>query len=786
MRGRGILRSTGRELLIFCGFLLVTIAVTWPLAVDLQTTVSDTGDPLLNAWIVDWDLYALTHSGASLFQANIFHPGKYPLAYSENLLGIALAVAPSYLAGASALTTYNIAMLLGFTLSAYGAFVLARKMTGSTVAAIVAGLLFGFVPFRFDHLAHLQMVWGGWLPLSLAALLHLHERPTRGRAVLFCLALVMNGATNVHWMLFGFFAIGMTIVFIALVRAAPAGQERRFWIGTFGALAVSVAILYPLLRPYQVVSKMYNMKRDKGEVLEGSANWTDWLVTTDRSAMYGRMHAQSLEHGERRLFPGLVALFLTVAAILGMPRREGDAIAAGRKPPPRAVLLVLDALAVIAAIFTYAGIVAQKFEWGIFGKTLISVSTATMPMIVLIVVVIIRLSLQIPSALARVPGETLADRFRNSRFPLPLCIAFLWIAIGVLGSFGLNAFFHTFLFHKVGPFRSIRAVGRWAMIAYVGLAGASAFGVVTLTRRLSGRWKHAISAALILLAANDIRTNIVWHHAIADQPPAHQWLERTSLPGPIFELPMEREGAAYYYLLWATRHHKVSMNGTSGFEPPVHWSLRERELKKTLDDTFTDILIANGASTVIVHEDMLHDDAPVVHAWLKRETTRGRLAFIGRFDHDVGGDWVFALTKNDPDWQKRRAPETVDGGGFTPSQNFARMLEGLPTYSNSTVGRVDVLKIEDGKLNIIGWATSPFTVREVIARFENGKRTFRLDRAPRGDVTALMPWYPDTSPGFQIIFPKRPRGVRRYTDLQIEIVDGRGQRTRLPSQYVQW
>ena len=35
-----------------------------------------------------------------------------------------------------------------------------------------------FVPFRFDHMPHLQIIWGGWLPLMLAALLHYWKRST--------------------------------------------------------------------------------------------------------------------------------------------------------------------------------------------------------------------------------------------------------------------------------------------------------------------------------------------------------------------------------------------------------------------------------------------------------------------------------------------------------------------------------------------------------------------------------------------------------------------------------
>jgi hypothetical protein len=40
--------------------------------------------------------------------------------------------------------------------------------------------------------------------------------------------------------------------------------------------------------------------------------------------------------------------------------------------------------------------------------------------------------------------------------------------------------------------------------------------------------------------------------------------------------------------------------------------------------------------------------------------------------------------------------------------------------------------------------------------------------------------------GFTRTFARRPEGVSRISDLQIEIVDGRGGRTRLPAVIVAW
>lgn len=779
---RPSLSAAAREVCIFAAFLAVAILLTWPLATQRSSLVSDTGDPLLNTWIIDWDCYAFTHRGASLFQADIFYPAKYPLAFSENMIGIALVMLPSYLAGAAPLTTYNLAMLLGFAFSAYGAYVLARKATQSLAAGVVAGILYGFVQFRFDHLAHVQIVWGGWLPLVFAAFLHFRERPAFGRASLLCAVLVMNGLTNVHWLLFGFFGLAVTIALVAIARWEPAGEARQFWIGLAGAIGVAVIVLYPVLRPYSVVSKMYDMKRGTGEVRDYSAVWTDWLVASDRNAMYGRLPSSQMSHNERHLFPGLLAVLLTAVALLTVRRAAVDE-PLPKRPPPRLLLPAIDALIVIAAAFTYIGIITDRFEPTIRGHRILSLTSAANPTTYLVILVILRLVLGLPPALARFPGESLGDRLRASRFPLPLWMAIVFIVVGLLGSFGLNAFFHTFLFQHVGAFRSIRAVSRWAMLAYVGFSLAAAYGVAAMTRTQT----KVLSVLFVLLALNDVRTNIVWDHALATPPAVTQWIAQTKLHGPFIELPIDAESAQYYYMLWSTAHHKVSMNGTSGFEPPVFWRMHDLTNHDPIADELTEILIRNHCPIVILHDDFLAAQTPKYLAWIRRELQRGRLAFLRRFDHGAEGDWVFAVTPVMRDWQRLRAADARDAAGFTPTQNLQRMLGGEATYNNITFGKLDLCGSQSGgPFKIAGWALSPYSVREVIARIECGRRQIRLTPNPRPDVHARWPWYPDPSPGYGAVFDHRPHGVRRQTDIQIEIVDGRGERTRLPAALVDW
>ena len=57
----------------------------------------------------------------------------------------------------------------------------------------------------------------------------------------------------------------------------------------------------------------------------------------------------------------------------------------------------------------------------------------------------------------------------------------------------------------------------------------------------------------------------------------------------------------------------------------------------------------------------------------------------------------------------------------------------------------------------------------------------------RPDVRAVFPWYPRVQhAGFLLTVPKRPHGVPKYTDVQVEVIDGNGGRVRLPDMTIDW
>ena len=740
--------AVARRVLATCAvYAILAVILTWPLVLRLNTAVADLGDPLLNVWIIDWDCHALLHAPWRIFDAPVFYPSQYPLAYSENMIAVAALVLPFHAAGVPPIGVYNLAVLLGLALSACAGYLLARVVTGRDAASFVAGLLYGFVIYKLAHLQHLQILWAVAPPLLLAATMAYRRAPTWRRASLVGAALVLGALTNMYYFLFGGLAFALTLLLIAIAER----RDARFWTRLGVAVAVAAVVLIPILRPYAIVSKQYEMRRGWYETLGGSAMPRDWLIAPDRSAAYGPLIDPEIRQNERELFPGMMLLLLSAAALI----MTG---ASAPQPAERAEArrtVALDALIVLAAIATWVGIVSPRM-------------TTKFPAMVLVVAVVARQARSIRRGLAA------------SRFPMELWMGALWIAIGVLGSFGLNAFFHSFLFQYVPGFRATRVPARWAMIAYAGLVPWAAYGAAALAR---GR--RVVAVALVALALVDVWPRIRWEMAPVEISPVDRWIDEAKA-GPLFFLPIDRLNLLYEYMLRATLHHQPIMNAISGFEPPLHRALRSQPLS----DVTLDRLERNGYRFVVVRPDWAGAEVLSIYPWLQRNLASGRLAFVRRFDYAANGDWVFAITRVETQWPRFRAPAAPDPAGFTPDQELQRLLGGQGVYSGATFGQLyrpaPMAEIK-GPLEISGWAMSPYGLRGVTVLLDAGRRRFTAPLFARADVSARYPWdSATTKPAFGMVLPSRPPGVPRATDVQIEIVDGRGVATRLRDTLITW
>ena len=221
----------------------------------------------------------------------------------------AMTTAPFLAAGMHPVAAYNLVMVLSFIASAFAMYLLAEQLTGSPAAAFVAGLLFGFYPYRFEHYSHFELQMTYCMPLALLAL-HRFAATARMRDALAAGAADRRPAVFVDVLRGVLRAVcGGVLVFVCVCsRARPV---RRLIVPARVAGALALAARLPLARTYSS-ARLGDRDADR-HVLQRHRGRLSSRAPAQRDV--GRAH-DSWTQPERALFPGAVILILAALALV--------------------------------------------------------------------------------------------------------------------------------------------------------------------------------------------------------------------------------------------------------------------------------------------------------------------------------------------------------------------------------------------------------------------------------------------------------------------------------------
>lgn len=341
--------------LVLVLFTLLTLFYTRPLVREAgdHTMRENTGDTLFNVYVLSWNAHSLKTNPFNLFNATLFYPNRYTLAYSDNEFMSSLIALPVLAITGNGVLGFNFVILTSFILSAFGAYLLVWHLTRDRYGAFAAGLVFGFSTWRLAHISHMQLLSAEFLPLALLCLHLFTERKKPLWAFLFAVFSIA-----VFWTVwsYGFYLVLAVLLYlvvlavmqrerlISVARRRARVEERRVvyrWVGLLAASFVLIGlVLAPFIVPYLKAAKLNpNFQRDISEVSQYSADVSDFLVAPPQSLVWGSatspLRPNPYKRGnqsERSLFPGLAAVLLSVAGLVylagrGRDRRERFALA---------------------------------------------------------------------------------------------------------------------------------------------------------------------------------------------------------------------------------------------------------------------------------------------------------------------------------------------------------------------------------------------------------------------------------------------------------------------------
>ncbi|GAC1610977.1 MAG: hypothetical protein NVS3B26_20900 [Mycobacteriales bacterium] len=306
---------------------VLAVLFKWPLLRHLTDGAPQSaGDPMLISWQIAWSGHALLHAPLHWFDSNTFWPLRRSLAFSDAFIGLAPFAA--FGSGPhAALLRYNVAFLGAYATAFMAAALLARELTASRSASLLAGAAFAYAPWRLYQDLHLQIVLSGAIPLCLFLLVRGYRRLSP--------RLVVAGYVAALWQVSVTFSLGIQLLYLLVAglllwavlwlrrgrRPVDPRLLRASIIGV-GALLGGTAVLaleYLALQHAEPV-----LVRQLSEVAFYSPPPRGLLVAPEYSWLWGdRTHllrGTLVDASEQALFPGVTVVVLAGLALWCRPR----------------------------------------------------------------------------------------------------------------------------------------------------------------------------------------------------------------------------------------------------------------------------------------------------------------------------------------------------------------------------------------------------------------------------------------------------------------------------------
>ncbi len=303
-----VVRAT-EILLVASAMAVLTAVATYPQVARLDR-VRDLGDPVFSTWRLAWLAHQLPRDPVHLFDANIFYPERWTLAYSDPMLLVGIAGAPFIWLGIAPVVVHNLLTLASFVLAGVCMYLFMQALTGSRPAAAVAAVAFAFYPFRFDQYAHFEQLFSFWMPLSLWAL---HRAVAGGRKRDGLLLGALVAGQYLSGMYQGIF-LAAYLAPLGLGLALGSNRVRESARPLAAGAVLAAFIIAPTLFPYMAVRQTLG-ERPHEEVFSYSRPATNYLVANGGNALYGRSLGAGAHAPEGDFFPGVLVVVLSLIAV---------------------------------------------------------------------------------------------------------------------------------------------------------------------------------------------------------------------------------------------------------------------------------------------------------------------------------------------------------------------------------------------------------------------------------------------------------------------------------------
>ncbi len=301
-------------------FVLLTTIAAWNIVTDLNgVIVGRDNDVYINPWADWWTYKAFTDPDISLWRSDfMYYPIGADLIYhSFSHLNTAVSLGLRPLIGT--LPAYNITILLNYVLAGLSMYHLGRYMTDSSVAGILAGIVFAFNSHNLYQSCHpvLLSIWCfPWMTLYFIRAVRENSVKLALVAAIF---VFIGAATSTILIILMVFWMGVLLLFMISSNQFPRPSWHIILIFATASGLFILPTVFPLLRDAIqssnsdfIINPEDSIRTDMGSFMV--PHWYYWLI---RGMYLGLMpfFLMMLAYGRQRRQVA-VWLLLTIIAYL--------------------------------------------------------------------------------------------------------------------------------------------------------------------------------------------------------------------------------------------------------------------------------------------------------------------------------------------------------------------------------------------------------------------------------------------------------------------------------------
>ncbi len=323
--------SAHRDKFVLTAYLVLAVALTYPLVLNLGTHVPGRGvdDPALT-WNLWWVQYAIFHLGASPLSTNwIYYPvGVNLVAYTSTFLNAVLTIPLQLDLGA--IIANNMYVYFALVLSGYGMFllmreILARQGIKSVLAPWIAGAFYAFGAWHISYVAagHFMLLSNQWLPFFALYVIRT-DRASWKSGALAGFFFVLLAWTELTFIPFAALFIAAYLIYLFLAQRRVFSRR---WLSNWAALALVAGVgVSPLALSLLADTQRYGyyLAPGLGRVQVFSAEPISFLIPSPQHPLLGNWGLGLTNANTSYAFVGYAAL-LFAAVGLQAQRRSRDA-----------------------------------------------------------------------------------------------------------------------------------------------------------------------------------------------------------------------------------------------------------------------------------------------------------------------------------------------------------------------------------------------------------------------------------------------------------------------------